>query len=231
MIAWEIAAVTASAIMIAIYFHKWHKAVTHQPLMTMRGTMQQVRRSWVSAQMGKGMLPVNTLRDIIGSAQWFASSALLVAVGACGFLASTDSAVSKNGLLHIKVVGLVAACVLAFIFFMHSTRYYSHVSFLINTPDIAGTPVTEELVYRVVSRAATMWSHGMKVQICVALPMLMWVLGPVYLVIATILTIIVMHALDFETVSFEVALQGQASMSSTNASSDTVPMNRPESGL
>jgi uncharacterized membrane protein len=198
VLVWEALAVLTSSLLVLCYAIAWQRAVRRRPFYTMRGTMKQVRRSWVAAHLHKGMVPVNTLRDLIRSSQWFASSALLVAVGACGFLASAESAVARNSVLHMKVVGLVGACGLTFIFFFHATRYWTHVSLLINCPDIDGVPVTEELVYRVMSRGADMWSLGMKTQICVALPMLVWGFGPGYLVGATAGVLLVLRLLDFE---------------------------------
>ena len=183
--------------MLAAYLYEWRKSVKRQPLLTMRGTMKHVRRSWVAAHLGTGMLPVNTLRDVIRSSQWFASNALLVAVGACGFLASGGN-VAYSDILQLKIIFLIASCGLTFIFFMHSARFYTHASFLINTPDIAGAPVTEEIVYRMMARAADMFSNGQKCSTGVALPALLWILGPAYLVLSTVLVIYVMRQLDFE---------------------------------
>jgi len=218
---WELIAAITSIAMLGVYFRSWQRAVHRRPLYTVRGTMKQVRRAWVAAHIGKGMLPVNTLRDIIGSSQWFASSALLVAVGAAGFLAQSPV---RDGLLQFKVISLVGSQGLTFIFFMHATRYYSHVSILINTPDIGGALVTEEVVYRMVARAATMWSLGMKMQISISLPLLAWVLGPPYLVLATVLVIFTLRQLDFEADLAEVSesIGGGDRSLSTTAPSDMV---------
>ena len=222
----------ASLCLLAAYFVIWRTAVQQRPLDTMRGTMRHARREWVKAHLGKGMLPVNTLRDIIKSSQWFASSALLVAVGACGFLASTDSTVVNNDMLKIKTFCLIATCSLTFIFFMHATRYYSHVSFLINTPEIAGVPMSEELVSRVVDKASDMWSRGMKCQTCVGLPVLLWVFGPLYLVLGTALVIVITRQLDFDNI-FEDDASGSALIRpeaprSTTAQAAALPLSREE---
>jgi uncharacterized membrane protein len=47
--------------------------------------MNAARRSWVKANLGKGMLPVNTLRDLIRTNQFFASSSLVLASAFAGF--------------------------------------------------------------------------------------------------------------------------------------------------
>lgn len=214
-IAWEIASVAVSTLLLCAYLYDWRRQVQSRPLHTMRGTMMAVRRSWVAHHMGKGMLPVNTLRDIIGSCQWFASSALLVAVGCAGYVASGN----VNGILHVKMVCLLAACCTTFTFFMHATRYYTHVSLLINTPDIGGAPITEEVVFKVVQRASFMWSYGVKASICV-LPLLAWIFGPLYLVFAMLLALHFMRQLDFE--AFEPMLaHTRASSASTQSEAAT----------
>jgi len=227
---WEAAAVVTTALMLSIYLGLWRAAVRRRPLHTMRGTMQQVRRSWVAAHLGKGMLPVNTLRDLIRSSQWFASSALLVAVGACGFLASSDTAIVRNGMLHLKVVGLISACGITFIFFMHATRYFSHVSLIINCPEIDGVPVTEDVVYRVMARAADMWSLGMKTQIFGALPMLCWMFGPPYLVLATVAVILVMRQMDFEQIRDDDGREPspESEMLPADSAAEHVPSHAPQ---
>ena len=226
----EVAAVAVSSAMLAAYFYRWYRAISSHPLQTMRGVMQQARRSWVAAHLGKGMLPVNTLRDIIKSSQWFASSALLVAVGACGFLASADSVAAQDGFLRFKVMCLIGACSLTFACFMQATRYWSHVSFLINTPDIGGIIVTEDIVYRMVALAANMWTWGQRMQICAALPMLMWFLGPGYLVLATAVAIFVLQHIDYDNVLLTETTpdeRGRTRLAMTDSSvSTTAPSDR-----
>ena len=221
-LAWETLAISTALVLGTGYQLYFAAEVRRRPLQTVRGTMQRVRRSWVAAHQGKGMLPVNTLRDVIKSAQWFASSALLVAVGACGFLASSETVL--NSVLRAKIACFIAACGLTFIFFMHSTRYYTHVSFMINCHEVDGVLMTEEAVYRMVARAADMWGHGMRCQIFVALPALFWIFGPAYLVVAQLLIVVVMAQLDFEMTSFVTSLRGEPLRGSSEQTSTASQM-------
>ena len=205
----EVAAVTISAVLLGSYFALMELALRKRPLHTMRGIMRAARRSWVEAMLGKGMLPVNTLRDLIRSCQFFASSSLAGAASAAGFVASmTEQA--DGGLLRFKVICFAISCGVTFLFFMQSTRYYTHVGILINTPDVEGHPVTVELVNRVVKRAADGWANGMN-SFLVALPILLWTMGPAYLVVASVLVILLLRTVECE--SFEVQLGERAPIS------------------
>ena len=86
----EIAAATASVCALIVYLGIWSRVVRTAPLRTTRGVMETARRSWLAHQMQAGMLPVNTLRDLTGTNQFFASSSLVVALGAAGFATSTE---------------------------------------------------------------------------------------------------------------------------------------------
>lgn len=103
------------------------------------------------------MLPVNTLRDLIRANQFFASSSLVVSIGAAGFATSTE------GILHFKVLCIVSAQGVTFIIFLQAVRFYSHLEILINTETFDdGVPVTDELCYAFMNKASSFGAAGQK---------------------------------------------------------------------
>lgn len=84
-VVFEVAAPIAS-LAILLAYKVWFNRQT-DPSAT-RLMVGSVRFQWVKKNLNSGMLPVNTLRDEMRSAVFFASSVLLVAVAAVGFTMS-----------------------------------------------------------------------------------------------------------------------------------------------
>jgi uncharacterized membrane protein len=171
--------------------------------------MDAVRRSWITTNLNKGMVPVNTLRDWISSAQWMGGQALLVAVGVSGYAVSAASSVhgtiawrlDLNFLLFLKLLALVALQAFNFFSFVQAVRYYGHVSFLMNAKEVNGRPVTDELVWVFMKRATRGWSSGFR-GLLSTWPLLVWVFGPVWLVLATLVLVVVLRQLDYGEVPY-----------------------------
>jgi uncharacterized membrane protein len=186
----ELVAGMASLLMLAVYLLVWSRSVQTAPLRTTRGVMQAARRSWVSASMQAGMLPVNTLRDLIRTNQFYASSSLVVALGAAGFATSTE------GMLHFKVISLVAANAITFCLFLQAVRFYTHLEILINTPSLAeGIPVTDK---------ATRFGAAGQKALMLTFPLLLWLSGPLALVLATLTLVAAFRALDYDEAGHRV---------------------------
>lgn len=156
---WELAAAGSSLALLVVYSGLWRLAVRRSPLRTTRGTMNGARRAWVEANLGTGMLPVNTLRDIIRSNQFFASSALVLAGVVVGFAHQSETLTTVATAKLLCLCGLEAT---NFVFFMHAVRYMCHTEILMNTPHIDGVPVTAALVCRMLDHGTRMWSLGLK---------------------------------------------------------------------
>ena len=192
---WEVAASVASTAMLLVYSGVWRLAVRRMPLRTTRGTMNGARRAWVEANMNAGMLPVNTLRDIIRSNQFFASSALVLAGVVVGFAHQ-----SEDPLTEVVMVKLLCLCALEaanFVCFMHAVRYLCHTEILINTPHIDGVAVTPALVCCMLNHGTRMWSIGLK-GMMLTMPLLLWLFGPLYLVLGTAALVGAWRALDWD---------------------------------
>ena len=156
--------------------------------------MNAARRSWVEANLHKGMLPVNTLRDLIRTNQFFASSALVLASGVAGFALQ---ATHLSQALYAKLLCMMVLQGGNFVFFMHATRFLCHCEILINAPDINGVPVTANLVSHVLLRSTELWSAGLK-GLMITAPLLLWMFGPLYLVLGVLALISAWRILEWD---------------------------------
>ena len=216
---WEIAAICISLAVMALYILAWQYQTKSHPLRTLRGRMEAARRSWITANMGKGMLPVNTLRDLIRINQFYASSSLLVALGAAGFATSTD------GILRFKVLCLVALTATTSILFLQAVRFYGHCEILLNTPDLGdGVPVTAELCYATMNRATSCGSAGQK-GLMMTVPLLFWVFGPIALVLSTIALVVTLRVLEWDDAGHRALHSSQyAAAAAAGAAGSGTPM-------
>ena len=77
-----------------------------------------------------------------------------------------------------------------------AVRYINHVNFLMNAPTIGEAPVTEEIVWQMMFRATMGWGYGLKGTM-LTFPLLLWVFGPLWLVLGTLGLIALQTSLDF----------------------------------
>jgi len=151
------------------------------------------------------MLPVNTLRDLIRANQFFASSSLVVSIGAAGFATSTE------GILHFKVLCIVSAQGVTFIIFLQAVRIYSHLEILINTETFGdGVPVTDELCYAFMKKATSFGAAGQK-GLMITFPLLLWLFGPLALALATLALLATFRALDWDDVGQRTVTRNRSS--------------------
>ena len=144
--------------------------------------------------MGKGMLPINTMRDLIRTNQFFASSALILASAIVGFSVQSEELSPR---LYAKLLCLACLQAANFVCFMHATRFLCHCEILINAPDINGVPVTSRLVARVFARSTEMWSIGLK-GLMLTVPALLWLFGPLFLVLGMLALCAAWRLLDWD---------------------------------
>ena len=92
--------------------------------------MDAARRAWIKKHLNSGMVPVNTIRDWMSSAQFLGGQALLVAVGVSGYAVTTAG--SLHGVIVLRLDGrlilfvkLLALVLLqAFNYYLLLTTYY-----------------------------------------------------------------------------------------------------------
>jgi uncharacterized membrane protein len=164
------------------------------------------RSAWVESVMkdGRDILAVQTLRNSTMAATFLASTAILLIVGvlsltgqgdklgstwrALGSFSETDSS-----LWLLKLLFLIGDLSFAFFSFTLAIRKFHHVGYLLNVPN--HPVITPAYVAAYLNRAGRYYSLGMRAYYFL-LPLVFWLFGPLLMVAAAAILVIVLHHLD-----------------------------------
>ncbi|KAJ1403970.1 hypothetical protein SESBI_26890 [Sesbania bispinosa] len=168
-------------IIIGYHVWLWHKVRT-QPSSTIIGINTHGRRSWVPAMLKdiekKNILAVQTLRNLIMGSTLMATTSILLSAGLGAVISSTYS-VKKP--LNDAVYGA------------HSEFM---VSILICTPKDVISMVTPEYLTELLEKGTILNTVGNRLFYS-ALPLLLWIFGPVLVFLCSVAMIPVLYNLDF----------------------------------
>ncbi|XP_062160209.1 uncharacterized protein LOC133867455 [Alnus glutinosa] len=199
--------------LITISYHVWlwHKVQT-EPLTTTIGRNAHGRRFWVEAMMKdiekKNILAVQTLRNMIMGSTLMATTSILVSAGLGAVISSTysvkkpinDTIYGAHGefMVALKYVSLLT--IFLFSFFCHtlSIRFLNQVCLLISVP-IAIDPVgivTGEYLTELLEKGCLLNTVGNRL-FYLAIPLLLWIFGPVLVFLCFAAMVPVLYNLDF----------------------------------
>ncbi len=169
--------------------------------------IESVRARWVASVVEgqRDILAVQTLRNMLMAASFFASTAFFAAVGLLSFgmnvsdvppvfervnfFGSTDQTLFTTKLLLIALVLFGT-----FFNFALTLRYYNHLGLVLNVP-----PDTEDdLAARagaLLQRGGLHYSWGMRGYYAV-IPMALWLFGPLWMALGTALVLPLLHRHD-----------------------------------
>lgn len=203
-------AVAASLAMVAAYYAAMLVRVRRDPLCTIHGVNQLARTLWVEQVMthpGKDIMAVQTLRNFVMGATLMASTAALLVIGTLT-LSGQAEGISRTWHVFagfgstspeiwiVKVLCLLADFIIAFFAFAMTVRLANHVGFMINIP-VKDVPevLSPQNVARRLNRAGNYFAVGLRA-FFFAVPLVFWLFGPVFLVIATVGLVFALHRLD-----------------------------------
>jgi len=207
--AWPEIVLAAVAILILLGYHI-HLAyrVRTAPLKTSIGLTNRLRRDWVKTVMTerRDLLAVQTLRNWVMASSFLASTAILIGLGLTSALFKTETISAASQALNflgtkgqslwlIKFMILMVDFFYAFFNFTLSIRYYNHASFAINVPTSVDPVVTHEAVADMINHGTTHYTLGMR-GYYLAVPFTLWIFGPTWLLVGTIILVIVLYKLD-----------------------------------
>ena len=182
--------------------------VRHSPEKTAIGHANRSRRLWVKSAIDerRDILAVQTLRNWNMAASFLASTAVLLTIGLLSFLlgpgqipamlnklnffGSTDET-----LFTFKTLLLVLCFLAAFFNFSLSLRYLNHVAVDIGIPVPSAGEQAPEIVTSLFHRGAAHYTLGMRAYY-IAIPVTLWFFGPIWMLVAAIVLIIVLYRLD-----------------------------------
>jgi uncharacterized membrane protein len=158
---------------------------------------------------GKDIMAVQTLRNFIMVSIMMASTASLMIMGTLTLSGQADNIArswhllgmfgsQSAGLWVIKVLCLLLDFITAFFAYAMSMRLATHVLFMLNVP--LGSyhefpQLTPELVANRLIQAGNLIALGMRAFLF-AIPLVFWLFGPEFLVLATIGLIVTLSRLD-----------------------------------
>ncbi|XP_077238571.1 uncharacterized protein LOC143879831 [Tasmannia lanceolata] len=194
----------------SIMYHLWlwHKVKT-KPMTTIIGVNASARRVWVSAIMTdndkKNILAVQTLRNVIMGSTLMATTSILLCSGLAAIISSTysvkkplnDTVYGAHGefMVALKYVTLLLIFLFAFLCHSLSIRFINQVTMLINVPQDDLFMVTPEYVYELLEKGFILNTVGNRLFYS-ALPLLLWIFGPVLVFFCSITMVPILYNLD-----------------------------------
>lgn len=201
----ELAAAVASVVIVYAYHYFLRMRVRRDPGYTIQAVLRQGRTAWVERIMAEnqGILAVQTLRNAIMGASFFASTAVALIVGTITLSTQYDrlnvawqtlspiGAVDEH-LWLMKILVLLIDMLIAFVYFSQSIRLMSHVGVMISVPTSTMRPA---FVADMLIQAGRYHTRGMRCYYFAA-PLLFWLFGPLLLVVSTCALVAALYYLD-----------------------------------
>ncbi|KAL6215623.1 hypothetical protein ACLB2K_015052 [Fragaria x ananassa] len=187
----------------------WHNVRT-KPETTIIGINTRGRRLWVSAMIKdnekKNILAVQTLRNTIMGSTLMATTSILLCSGLAAVISSTysvkkplnDAVYGAHGefMVALKYVTLLTIFLFSFMCHSLSIRFINQVNILINSPQDPTSPVTPEYVSELLEKGYILNTVGNRL-FYAALPLMLWIFGPVMVFLCSITLVAMLYNLDF----------------------------------
>lgn len=196
-------------IIVSYHFWLWHKVRT-QPSSTIIGINTLGRRAWVPSMLKdiekKNILAVQTLRNLIMGSTLMATTSILLSAGLAAVISSTysvkkplnDAVYGAHSEFMVALKYVTLLTIFLFSFFCHtlSIRFFNQVSILICTPQEVMSNVTPQYLTELFEKGTILSTVGNRLFYS-ALPLLLWIFGPVLVFLSSIAMLPVLYNLDF----------------------------------
>ena len=199
-----------SALMLVAYQgFLWRKA-RQDPTYTVQAVNTFARTVWVETIMqdsDRAVLAIQTLRNSTMAATFLASTAVLLIIGVLTLTGQGDKldntwrALNSLGATHAelrigKLLILLVDLFIAFFSFAMAIRIYNHVGYMINVPTtLKHRALSPAHVATHLNSGGKFYSIGMRAYYY-AVPLVFWLFGPHFMLIATIVLIAFLYHLD-----------------------------------
>ncbi len=198
-----------SACLVLLYQRYLSWRTRRDPASSAQDVMLAARAAWVGSVMRerRDILAVQTLRNSTMSASFMASTAVLLIIGVLTLSAQGDK---LSGTWHalnflgqassemwlFKLLMMLFDLLFAFFSFAMSVRIYHHMGYLINVPLDKGMEASQiRQVEAQLNRAGVYYRIGMRTYYF-TVPLLFWLFGPLWLLVATLAVVFFMFHLD-----------------------------------
>jgi len=204
------------SLLLPMLYHAWlYRAVRLHPLSTAFGIYSASRRVWVSGMIKdnddkKGVLVVQSLRNVIMGSTLMATTAVLFCTGIAAVLSSTyaikkplsDAVFGAHGeyMMALKYVALLMLFLFAFLCHSLTICFLNQASFLINTSCLDADLVTGHFVGEILERGFTLNFVGNRL-FYAGVPLLLWIFGPLLAFLSSLVMIPILYNLDVVNVA------------------------------
>lgn len=207
---YDLAGFLFSLALIAGYYLYIGRGLSRDPTYSIQGLNNLARSLWVIHVMnapGRDVMAVQTLRNFVMGASLMASTAALLIIGTLTLSGQAENIARSWHVLNlvsthsaeiwiIKVLCLLIDFIVAFFAFALSVRLANQVVFMINVPDTgAHLSLSPHAVGQRLNRAGNLFSVGMRA-FFFAVPLVFWLFGPMFLVLASVGLVYVFHRID-----------------------------------
>lgn len=192
--------VPSGLVVLGIY-HLWLLfTIIRHPTTTVIGLNAISRHQWVHHMMSdpakNGVLAVQTIRNNLMASTLLATIAITLSSLISAVVSSSNSLIFT---IHTtKYLSVLICFLVAFFCNMQSTRYYAHVSFLLNVPSSYDDDVRGEFVEYVaqhLNRGGLYWSLGLRA-FYFSFPLLLWIFGAIAMLACSFFMTILLYFLD-----------------------------------
>ncbi|XP_044473206.1 uncharacterized protein LOC123201700 [Mangifera indica] len=199
-------ALVPSGLLIMVCYHLYllYRCLKF-PEKTVIGYENHCRKAWVEKMVqieatDRGFA-LGVINGTISASTFLASTSLALSSLIGAWNGSSSNNIFTNILIYgdtsssivtIKYISLNICFLLAFVCFLQCVRCFVHANFLISMPN-TDIPVT--YAQKAVIRGSIFWSIGLRA-IYFATTSLMWIFGPIPMLAASVIMVIVLHILD-----------------------------------
>ena len=206
----DIIAVAASLLLLLAYHGYLRNRLRRNPHYTIQAVNNAARCAWVRHIMENppsAILAVQTMRNSTMAATFLASTAVLLIMGTLTLSGQSDKLINSwhqlnllgsphPGLWITKVLFLLSNFLVAFFSFAMAVRLFNHVGYQINVPaEVRPAAINPDSVAVHLNRAGRYYSIGMR-SYYFSVPLLFWLFGPHFMVVATVVLVVVLYHVD-----------------------------------
>jgi len=192
---------------IILAYHLYLRSLArHRPTSVLSHVAKTARSAWVETVMSdsnSGLLAIQTLRNSTRAATFLASTAVLLMVGVLNLAGHSPDQKSNWQMLNFvgathseiwmaKLLSILLILFFAFFSMDNAIRVFNHVGYMINVrgsaqePSFSAAQVAGEL-----NRGGQYFSWGLRAYYYLV-PLVFWLFGPVYMVVAAALLVVFM---------------------------------------
>ena len=201
------AVIAACCAAILVFYHVGlARRMRTRPETTTMGRHRLARSAWARLPKGadRELVVVQSMRNLVMSASFLASTAVLLAAGFLGAVSTTDKLSTFAQSLNLvgveslsfwlfKALFLAATFFVVFFAFSLAIRSFNHI--WVMAACAQDTSVGEEAVADEVERGSMYYAVGMR-GLYISIPLLLWLFGPIWLLAGTLLLVMALRRID-----------------------------------